>query len=321
MNLRDLKYLIAVADQRHFGRAAEACFVSQPTLSGQVKKLEDYLGVTIFERTNKSVVTTPAGEAILRHARLALEQAEAIREVAQAHRDPMAAPLRLGVIPTLSPYLMPLVLRPLRARCPGLRLVLAEELTDALLRRLREHGIDAALLATPVEDADLDAIPIFDEPFWIAHPRQHPLAGIDNITLHDLVDADLLLLAEGHCLGDQVRSLCGAAVASRSLEATDLRATSLETLLQLVGAGLGTTLVPALAVRGPWLSDMGVIARPLSMREARRTVGLVHRRAFPRIKVLEALADVIAENLPDTVKPLRGAGKSRKWRRTSEQAR
>ncbi len=320
MNLRDLKYLIAVADQRHFGRAADACCVSQPTLSGQVKKLEDYLGVTIFERTNKSVVTTPAGEAILRHARLALEQEEAIRAVAQAHRDPLAAPLRLGVIPTLSPYLMPLVLRPLRARCPGLRLVLAEEMTDTLLLRLREHAIDAALVATPVEDADLAAIPLFEEPFWIAYPREHPLADIANITLQDLFGADLLLLADGHCLGDQVRSLCAGAVTSRSLEATDLRASSLETLLQLVAAGLGTTLLPALAVREPLLADMGVIARPLPLREARRAVQLAYRRAFPRTKVLETLAEVIVDHLPETVKRVRGSGAARKPRRAPKKA-
>lgn len=315
MNLRDLKYLIAVADQRHFGRAAEACFVSQPTLSGQVKKLEEYLGVTIFERTSKSVVTTPVGEAILRHARLALEQAEAIQEVAQAHRDPMAGPLRLGVIPTLSPYLMPRVLRPLRARCPHLQLVLSEEMTHTLLARLREHGIDAALIATPVADADLATIPLFDEPFWLAHPRQHPLAKMNRITAHDLVDADLLLLADGHCLADQVRSLCGDAVGSRSVEASDLRAASLETLLQLVSVGMGSTLVPALAVREPRPADE-VIVRPLAMREARRTVSLAYRRTFPREKALEVLADVIVENLPSTVSRLRGAQKPAKVRRT-----
>ena len=320
MNLRDLNYLIAVAEHRHFGRAAEACFVSQPTLSGQLKKLEDYLGVTLFERTNKSVVTTPAGEEILRHARLAVEQAEAIHEVAQAHRDPMAGALRLGVIPTLSPYLMPLVLRPLRARYPTLRLVLSEELTGSLLARLRDHGLDAALIATAVDDVDLDSMPLFDEPFWIAYPTQHPLAEIDDLTARDLARSDLLLLADGHCLAEQARSLCGTAAVARSPEANDLRAASLETLLNLVAAGFGTTLVPALAIRASWMTEVGLIARPLRIPEARRTVRLVYRRSFPRLRALEGLAQVILDELPDAVRPLRtvtaraGAGGHRRTR-------
>jgi LysR family hydrogen peroxide-inducible transcriptional activator len=299
MNLRDLKYLIAVADHRHFGRAADACCVSQPTLSGQLKKLEDYLGVVLFERNNKSVVTTPAGQAILRHARLAVEQAEAILEVARAHRDPMTGPLRLGVIPTLSPYLMPLVLRPLHEGFPGLRLVLSEEMTAVLLARLRDHGLDAALIATPADDADLDSIPLFDEPFWIAYPPGHPLADLEEVSARDLARDDLLLLADGHCLADQARSLCETTAAlPRSAEASDLRAASLETLLYLVSAGFGMTLVPALAIRKPWLAERGLLARPLRLPEAHRTVRLVYRRAFPRTEALHALARLIVDQLP-----------------------
>jgi LysR family hydrogen peroxide-inducible transcriptional activator len=303
MNLRDLKYLIAVADKRHFGRAADACCVSQPTLSGQVKKLEDHLGIALFERTSKSVSPTAAGEEIIRHARLALEQAEAIHVIAQAHRDPLAGPLRLGVIPTLSPYLMPLVLRPLKALCPNLRLVLLEEVTDALLARLRDHGIDAALIATPIEEADLAGLLLFDEPFWLAHPRDHPLGQREPVTASDLAGADLLLLADGHCLADQVRSVCGSEAASRSQEASDLRASSLETLLHLVSAGFGATLLPALAVRRPWTTELAVTARPLDIPEARRTIRLAYRRSFPRIRAIEALAQVVVEHLPDTVTP------------------
>jgi LysR family hydrogen peroxide-inducible transcriptional activator len=305
VNLRDLKYLIAVAEMRHFGRAAQACFVSQPTLSGQVKKLEDQLGVTLFERTSKSVATTPAGEEIIRHARLALEHAEAIQAIAQAHRDPLAGPLRLGVIPTLSPYLMPLVLRPLKERYPKLRVVLSEEITDVLLLRLRDHGIDAALIATPVEEADFTARALFDEPFWIAHPREHPLSEVAALTASDLARSDLLLLADGHCLADQVRSVCGSQVAARSQDANDLRASSLETLLQLVAAGFGTTLVPALAVRGSWMTELGVTARPLGLPQAHRTISLAYRRSFPRTRALEALAEVIVDHLPGTVMPPR----------------
>ncbi len=304
MNLRDLRYLIAVAEQRHFGRAAEACHVSQPTLSAQLKKLEAYLGVTLIERTNKRVAVTPIGEEILARARQAVEQADAILQLAQSHRDPLSGPLRLGVIPTLGPYLMPLVLGPLRQRYPHLELVLSEEVTDALLQRLLAHEIDAALLATPADAAGLEELPLFDEPFWLAYPRGHALDGAERVTESDLEAADLLLLADGHCLRDQVLEACGRAEAGPAGEVGDLRAASLETILQLVAAGYGCTLVPALAMRGPWMTDMGVMARPLDLPSGRRRVRLTHRRSFPRRAALDALAALVLETLPNTVTPV-----------------
>jgi LysR family transcriptional regulator, hydrogen peroxide-inducible genes activator len=303
MNLRDLKYILALAETRHFGRAAERCFVSQPTLSGQIKKLEAELGVTLFERTNRSVEITDIGERILHHARLLMEQADAIEQAARAAQDPLAGPLRVGAIPTLSPYLMPLILLPLRARFPRLKLVLVEEITDMLLRRLQQHELDAILLATAVDDWDLAAIPLFDEPFWLAHPRAHPLYDKDEITRDDLADIDLLLLAEGHCLAGQVMEVCRMAERPSEGQTADLRAASLETLLQLVGAGLGCTLVPALATRGAWMTDSGIIARPLAVDDAFRRVSLVYRRSFPRIAALEGFAACIVDQLPNTVRP------------------
>jgi LysR family hydrogen peroxide-inducible transcriptional activator len=303
MNLRDLKYIIAVADTRHFGKAAQRCFVSQPTLSGQIRKLEDELGVTIFERTNRSVTVTAVGEEILRHARQMMEQADAIRSLSSAQRDPLSGPLRIGAIPTISPYLMPLILAPLKQQHPELRLVLSEETTDRLLQRLHNHEIDAALLATAVDERDLEVTALFDEPFWLAHPRDHPFYLKDEITRKDLENTELLLLAEGHCLAQQARDLChlqdhqGGAMA-------DLRASSLETLLQLVGAGFGSTLVPALAMRGSWTTDSGVVARKLEIRGAERRVSLVFRNSFPRKQALTALAQVILRHLPNTVQPL-----------------
>lgn len=304
MNLRDLKYILAVAETRHFGRAAERCFVSQPTLSGQIKKLEDELDVTIFERTNRSVEITPVGEVILAHARLALEQAEAIEQVARAHQDPLAGALRIGAIPTLSPYLMPLVLIPLKRTYPKLRLVLSEEITDSLIGRLSRHEIDAALLATPVDETDFETIPLFDEPFWLAHPVNHPLYEKDEITEKDLEDVELLLLADGHCLTHQVMEVCRLAERPTRGEMADLRASSLETLLQLVGAGFGCTLIPALAIRGGWMTDSGIVARPLELPDAFRRISLVFRRSFPRRKTLEAFAQMVCTHLPNTVKRL-----------------
>ncbi len=308
MNLRDIKYIIAVADARHFGRAAERSFVSQPTLSGQIKKLEDELGVTIFERTNRSVEITPIGEAILGHARLLLEQVEAIERVARAHQDPLDGPLRLGAIPTLSPYLMPLILVPLKRQYPQLRLVLSEEITESLLGRLQRHDLDAALIASPVDQPDLAQIPLFDDPFWLAHPRNHPIYNKEEITAEDLTEIELLLLAEGHCLTHQVMEVCHLADRPHRGEMADLRAASLETLLQLVGAGFGCTLVPALAIRGGWMTDTGIIARRLELPDAFRRISLVYRRSFPRIQALEAFAGILLEHLPNTVRRLAKAG-------------
>jgi LysR family transcriptional regulator, hydrogen peroxide-inducible genes activator len=306
MNIRDLQYILAVADTRHFGRAAQRCFVSQPTLSGQIKKLEEHLAVTIFERTNRSVEITPIGTSILAHARLLLEQAEAIEQVARAHQDPLAGPLRIGAIPTLSPYLMPLILVPLKRRFPQLKLVLSEEITEALISRLYHHELDAILIATPAENPDLEEMPLFEEPFWLAHPLDHPLYVKDEISRQDLEDIDLLLLAEGHCLTHQVMEVCHRAERPQQGEMADLRAASLETLLQLVGAGFGCTLVPALAIRGSWMTDSGIIARKLELPDAYRRISLVYRHTFPRRSALESFAAVIGEHLPNTVKPLGG---------------
>jgi len=312
MNLRDLQYIIAVAETRHFGKAAQRCFVSQPTLSGQIRKLEDELGVAIFERTHRSVEITPAGEDILAHARIIMEQADVIQQLARAHQDPLAGPLRIGVIPTLSPYLMPLILMPLKNQYPQMKPVLSEELTDSLLERLRTHEIDAALLATPVDAREFESLPLFDEPFWIAYPHTHRFYLKDRITLRDLARENLLLLAEGHCLAEQAMAACHMNERQAQGEMADLRASSLETLIQLVGAGFGTTLVPALAMRGSWTTDSGVVAQPLAIRDASRRISLVFRHSFPRHAALQALAETILDNIPNTVHPIGARGHASK---------
>lgn len=315
MNLRDLKYIIAVAATHHFGKAAERCFVSQPTLSGQIKKLEEELGITIFERTNRSVEITPVGEGIVAHARQIMEQANAIEQLAQAHQDPLAGPLLIGAIPTLSPYLMPLILAPLKNRFPQMKLVLSEELTDIQLERLRNHEIDAALLATPVEDADLETLPLFKEPFWVAYSYKHAFYAKDRITLRDLNGENLLLLAEGHCLARQAMDVCHIKGRQAQGEMTDLRAASLETLIQLVGAGYGITLVPALAMGGSWTTGSGVVAQRLAIADASRQVSMVFRHSFPRRAALRALADIILDNLPNTVQRIGTSKKTKKTRK------
>jgi LysR family hydrogen peroxide-inducible transcriptional activator len=288
MNLQELSYFVAVAEHRHFGRAAEACHVSQPTLSGQLLKLEQQLGVTLFERNNRRVSITPIGEKILEHARRALEEAGFVESVAKTSRDQLVGPLKLGVIPTLAPYLIPLILGPLREAYPRLTIELWEDITVSLLERLRSQRLDAALLATEIPESDLTTVALFDEPFLAALPGDHRLASRKKIDQGDLAD-DLLVLADGHCLAGQARDACGRR--ADALPQRALQAASLETLANLVAAGYGTTLAPQLAASS--MERRGVVLRPL-IGKASRTIRLASRPTFPRPKALQALVRVIA---------------------------
>jgi LysR family hydrogen peroxide-inducible transcriptional activator len=203
---------------------------------------------------------------------------------------------------------MPLILLPLKRRHPQMKLVLSEELTDSLLQRLHHHEIDAALLATTVEDPRLDEIPLFDEPFWVAFPRKHDFYTREKIRLRDLQQEELLLLSEGHCLAQQALDVCHLKDRQVQGQMADLRAASLETLIQLVRSGFGITLIPALAMRGSWATGGGVVAQPLELAGASRRISLVYRQSFPRAQALQALAQVIIDNLPNTVYPVDGPG-------------
>jgi LysR family hydrogen peroxide-inducible transcriptional activator len=289
MNLQDLRYLVSVAEHRHFGRAAEACNVSQPTLSSQIRKLEDDLGVKLFERTNKRVEMTSAGSRILSHARRALNEATQIEEVARASRDPLVGPLKLGVIPTLAPYLMPLILKPLRQAYPGLTIELWEDQTRALIDSLRNHRLDAALLATATDVPEITEIELFEEPLMAALPTNHRLARTGSLTERELAD-ELLVLAEGHCLANQALSACGTKHGARSGLQGSMQAATLETLVNLVAAGYGVTLIPALAADS--LRRRGIVLRTLTGRSS-RTIRLASRPGFPRPQALRALEKVI----------------------------
>jgi LysR family hydrogen peroxide-inducible transcriptional activator len=294
MNLQDLRYLVAVAEYRHFGRAAEACHVSQPTLSSQIRKLEQELGVTILERTNKRVELTPVGSQIVAHAREALAHAAQMEAVAQAARDPLVGPLRLGMIPTLAPYLMPLIFKPLREAYPGLVIELWEDQTRALIEGLRNHRLDAALLATAPDAPEITEIALFDEPLLAALPTAHRLAGETSVCEKSLAD-ELLVLADGHCLSNQSLAACGAkAGGARSSLQTSMQAATLETLVNLVSAGYGSTLVPALAADA--LRHLDVVLRPLT-GNSYRTIRLASRPGFPRPQALRALEQVIRSQI------------------------
>jgi LysR family hydrogen peroxide-inducible transcriptional activator len=249
MNLRDLRYLVALADHKHFGRAAEASFVSQPTLSTQIRKLEEELGVALVERAPRRVMLTPIGREIADRARKVIADVAQMTEIARRSRDPEAGTVRLGLFPTLAPYLLPHVLPAVRARFPRLELLLVEEKTDAILARLRDGRLDAGILALPVHDDQLHIEPLFEEPFVLAVPSSHRLATrATPLSLAELDHEHLLLLEEGHCLRDQALDVCRLAGAN---ERDGFRATSLETLRQMVAAGVGITLLPILAVQPP----------------------------------------------------------------------
>lgn len=290
MNLQEVRYFVAVAEHRHFGQAAEACNVSQPTLSSQIRKLEDELGVTLLERTNKRVDITPVGSQILVHAQRALAEAGQMEAVARAARDPLKGPLKLGVIPTLAPYLMPLILGPLRQAYPELTIELWEDQTRLLIDGLRNHRLDAALLATAADAPEITEIALFEEHLLAALPPDHRLAGEESVSEEALAD-ELLVLADGHCLANQALAACGAKNgAARSGLQGSMQAATLETLVNLVAAGYGATLIPALAADS--LAARGIILRPLTGQSS-RTIRLASRPGFPRPQALRALEKVV----------------------------
>ena len=248
MNLRDLRYLVALAEHKHFGRAAQASFVSQPTLSTQIKKLEEELGVALVERTPRKVLLTEAGKEIALRARDVLTEVDQIKAIARRTIDPESGTLRLGIFPTLGPYLLPHVVPQISARFPRLESLLVEEKTELLLKQLREGRLDTVVLALPVHDDQLHAEFLFEEPFLLAVPEQHEFARRKTLKMDDLSDQSLLLLEDGHCLRDQALEVCELSGAG---EKAGFRATSLETLRQMVAANVGVTLLPTLAVKPP----------------------------------------------------------------------
>lgn len=289
MNLRDLRYLVAVADHRHFGRAADACFVSQPTLSTQLKKLEQELGVELVERNPGNIMLTPAGIEVVERAREMLRDEDAIVEIARRTRDPEAGSLRIGLFPTLAPYLLPHVVPVVRELFPRLELLLVEEKTEEVLRRLREGRLDVGVLARPVHDDHLHEEPLFSEDFVLAVPRGHPLGkGRRRPDTSVLAGESLLLLEDGHCLREQALSVCHL---SGAAERVGFRATSLETLRQMVAAGVGITLLPALAVQPPVPPSHDVRLVRFAHPAPHREIAMYWRTTSPFRSFLPRLAE------------------------------
>lgn len=286
MNLRDLRYLVAVAQHRHFGRAAQACHVTQPTLSAQIKKLEQTLGVRLFER-RRDLLLTDVGRQVVTQAAEVLRGVDALMEAAQAHRDPLGGTLRMGVIPTVAPYLLPALLPEVYARLPDLTVEVVEGLTNDILGLLKAGELDATILALPVAADDMVQTPLFDEPFYFAVSPRHPRAGRDSVFEAELDQERVLLLEDGHCLRDQALAICRS---NHAVENTNFRATSLETLRQMVAADLGVTLMPELAVRG--FANVRYI--PFADADGpRRTIGICWRGCSTRTALFEALTPIL----------------------------
>ena len=303
MTLTELRYIVAVARERHFGRAAENCFVSQPTLSVAVKKLEEELGVTLFERGPGEVTVTPAGQKIVEHAKRVLEEAARVKELAAAGRDPLAGPLRLGAIYTIGPYLLPKLIPILRRNAPAMQLHIQENFTHRLAEMLKSGEVDVILIALPFAEPGIETRAVYDEPFVVAVPKGHPWEGRKRVTSEELTKESLLLLGEGHCFRDQVLEFCHTVRArDRSPLARTVEGGSLETIRQMVAGGVGVTVLPATSVGTGGTGDLIRIV-PFARPVPSRRVALAWRRTFPRPEAIEALRrSILACNLPPVEK-------------------
>jgi len=297
MTLTELRYIVAVAEKRHFGHAAEACFVSQPTLSVAVKRLEDELGVTLFERSRGEITLTPAGEKVVEQARRALAEANAVKDVAQASQDELAGPLRLGAIYTIGPYLLPELIPEINSRAPRMPLLVEENYTAVLSEKLKRGELDVIIIALPFEEPGILTQALYEEPFVLLLPASHPLALKSEIATEELTDETVLLLGQGHCFRDQVLEACPNC--APKLEDKDclqktLDGASLETIRMMVTSGVGITVLPCTAAGADRYSERLLAIRRFKDAQPGRTVALAWRRSFPRPAAIEVLKQAIA---------------------------
>ena len=296
MTLTELRYIVALAQAQHFGRAAEMCHISQPTLSVGVKKLEEDLGVLIFERSKSAVRVTPVGEAIVAQAQRVLEQAQTIRELAQAGKNQLAAPLRVGAIYTVGPYLFPQMIPFLHRRAPEMPLYIEENFTHVLREKLRKGELDVIIIALPYQDADVLTKAAYKEPFCVLLPAEHPWTEKDSIDSSMLNDKSLLLLGEGHCFRDQVLEACPTTQSGNpDNRYTTVEASSLETIRHMVASGLGVSVLPLSAVDNHRYAEVVIAVRPLTEPAPTRTVAIAWRATFPRPKAIDVLMDAIRQ--------------------------
>ena len=293
MNLRDLEYLSAIGELKHFRKAAEKCFVSQPTLSGQLKKLEDQIGAQLVERTTRNVFLTPIGEEIVKISRRILADAASIENMVSTYTDPMSGTLNVGLIPTIAPYLLPLIVEPINKKFPQIEIILHEVQTEVMLKNLSDGSLDAGILATPIEANGLEEIILYTEPFYVAINSKHPYALKKTIEKEDLRGETLLLLEEGHCLRGQALDICSD---NMTKERKDFRGTSLETIRHMVSAGIGITLIPQTAIDYKNLiKNSSIKYIPFNEPAPARRVGLLHRSTSTRRICFQNLAGMIQD--------------------------
>lgn len=292
MNIRDLEYLVALDECKHFRKAAERCCVSQPTLSGQLKKMEENLGVQLVERSQKMVILTDVGNSIVQRARRILSEVQNIKEVAELHANPMVGELRIGLSTTLAPYLLPIILEPIRQSYPKLTLLLHEDQTETLLKRLEDATLDLIIISIPVEHSGFQEIFLFEEPFFLATPLGHPLATREEVGIEEILNEPVLLLEEGHCLRGQALEICFTANAK---ERDHFKATSLETIRQMVAIGGGITLIPRVALPEPLTSNTRIRYIPFSDPIPSRQIGMLCRKNSSRMECFAKLEALIKE--------------------------
>lgn len=298
MNLRDLQYLIAIEETRHFHRAAARCFVSQPTLSGQIKKLEQTLGVVLIERTSRQVTMTEVGMAVVSRAREIMAGVNEIKELSQAYQDPMAGNMRLGIIPTLAPYLLPIIMPHLNSHYPELKLWLYEYQTQQCLEKLANAELDVLLLALPIAQHDFVEVDIFREPFRLACKNDKQARGLKDLTMADIDMKQMLLLEEGHCLREHVLDAC---VLADVKDSAAYQATSLETLRHMVAEGMGITLIPELAVPTKQYKNDALRYIEFSDPKPNRRIGMLYRQNSYRAPAFEAIGELIKTVLPVSI--------------------
>lgn len=299
MTLTDLKYIVALARTRHFGKAAEACHVAQPTLSVAVKKLEDQLGIALFERAPGEVRATEIGLQVVAQAERTLAEAARVLEIASAGKDPLSGPLRLGAIPTIGPYLLPTLVPMLKQRAPAMPLMLVEAYTHELIARVKNSELDVIIIALPCEEPGLVAQPVYDEEFRVLLPKEHDWNARESIAADDLLTEQLLMLGAGNCFRDQVLDLCTRAGAGPSPQV--LEGSSLETIRMMVASGLGITVMPASAVDPAVHASPLVTVRPFGTPAPTRRIGLVWRSSFPRSRAIDLVRGAMLDaGLPGT---------------------
>jgi LysR family hydrogen peroxide-inducible transcriptional activator len=306
MTLTELRYIVAVARERHFGRAAQACFVSQPTLSVGIKKIEEELGISIFERGSNEISLTPVGEQVVAQAARTLDEASSIKTIAQQSGDPLGYPLRLGAIYTIGPYLLPSILPIMRETAPKMQLLIQESYTASLREQLKQGKLDVAILSLPFEEPGMVVQPIFDEPFQVAMPAGHPWESRAAIPPEDLSQEPILLLGAGNCFRDQVLQVCPSLARSSSANGMQqtLEGSSLETIRYMVASGVGMTILPLTATNPNREENSMLRFRPFTQPTPKRRMALAYRKSFTRPQAIEVLRQAILQALPEGVEKL-----------------